>query len=139
MKKVLVFGAFDGLHPGHIDFFRQAREHGDYLVVSIGTDENVTQIKGMAPLFSEEERKAVVEQLKCVDEVVIGEKENYYQGIVNIDPEVICLGYDQWATEEDVKVGLVKVGLGKVEVVRLSAYKENRAKSTFLKNKSVDF
>ena len=139
MKKVLVFGAFDGLHPGHIDFFRQAREHGDRLVVSVGTDENVARIKGRAPLFSQEERKAVIEQLKCVDEVLIGEKENYYQGIVKIDPDVICLGYDQWATEDDVKTGLKKVGLDKVEVIRLSAYKENRAKSTFLKDKSVDF
>ena len=139
MKKVLVFGAFDGLHPGHIDFFRQAREHGDRLVVSVGTDENVAQIKGKAPLFSQEERKAVIEQLKCVDEVLIGEKENYYQGIVKIDPDVICLGYDQWAAEDDVKTGLKKVGLDKVEVIRLSAYKENRAKSTFLKDKSLDF
>ena len=139
MKKVLVFGAFDGLHPGHIDFFRQAREHGDRLVVSVGTDENVAQIKGKAPLFSQEERKAVIEQLKCVDEVLIGEKENYYLGIVKIDPDIICLGYDQWATEDDVKTGLKKVGLDKVEVIRLSAYKENRAKSTFLKDKSVDF
>lgn len=139
MKRVLVFGAFDGLHPGHIDFFRQARLHGDYLVVSIGTDENVTSIKGKPPLFSQEERKAVVEQLKGVDEVVIGEKENYYLGIKKINPSVICLGYDQWASDEDVKLGLEKVGLEKVEVVRLSPYKANRAKSTFLKDKSVDF
>jgi len=25
MKKVLVFGTFDGLHPGHINFFEQAK------------------------------------------------------------------------------------------------------------------
>ena len=24
--KIMVFGTFDGLHPGHLDFFRQARD-----------------------------------------------------------------------------------------------------------------
>ena len=45
----MVFGAFDGLHPGHLDFFRQAKEYGDTLVVSVGTDKNVEKIKGKKP------------------------------------------------------------------------------------------
>ena len=46
MKVVMVFGAFDGFHPGHLDFFKQARAYGDILVVSVGTDRNVEKIKG---------------------------------------------------------------------------------------------
>ena len=44
MKSVLVFGAFDGLHPGHLDFFLQAKKFGDHLIVSVGTDKNVEKI-----------------------------------------------------------------------------------------------
>ena len=45
MKKVMVFGTFDGLHEGHLDFFRQAREYGDYLIVAVARDVNVKKIK----------------------------------------------------------------------------------------------
>ena len=41
MKKVIVFGTFDILHQGHLDFFRQAKQYGDYLIVAVAHDENV--------------------------------------------------------------------------------------------------
>ena len=33
MKKVIVFGSFDYIHPGHLNFFEQAKSYGDYLIV----------------------------------------------------------------------------------------------------------
>ena len=33
MARVMCFGTFDLLHPGHEDYFRQAREFGDELIV----------------------------------------------------------------------------------------------------------
>lgn len=139
MKKVLVFGAFDGLHPGHISFFKQAKKHGDFLIVSVGLDQNVETIKGKKPLFSQEERLELVRTLKIVDAAVLGAKADYYQAVKKLGPDIICLGYDQWASVEDVKRGLKSAGLGNVKVLRLKPYKEARAKSTHLKNKSVDF
>ena len=135
----MVFGAFDGLHPGHLDFFKQAKKHGDYLVVSVGTDKNVEKIKGKKPLFSQKERLGLVSSCKIVDEAVLGHETDYYSHIRQINPDVIGLGYDQWANEAEVRKGLVKVGLSKTEVVRLKPYKEDRSKSTILKNNSVDF
>ena len=41
MKKVLVFGTFDGLHEGHKDFLRQAKQYGDHLTVVVGRDSTV--------------------------------------------------------------------------------------------------
>ncbi|MBI3341984.1 FAD synthase [Candidatus Curtissbacteria bacterium] len=139
MKRVLVFGAFDGLHPGHIDFFKQAKAHGDYLIVSVGRDANVEKIKKRPALFSEGERVELVSSIKDVDEVVLGEKDDYFAGIKKIGPDVICLGYDQWASEQEVLAGLKKVGLGNVEVIRLKPHKQDIAKSTNLKKNSVDF
>lgn len=135
----MVFGAFDGLHPGHLDFFAQAKEHGDYLIVSIGTDKNVQKIKGKRPLFNEQERQALVSAVKIVDKAVLGAEDNFYKHIGDLAPDVICLGYDQWAREDEVKRELLKARLFNVEVVRLKAYKVDRAKSTHLKNHSVDF
>lgn len=138
MKKVMCFGAFDGLHPGHLDFFRQARNHGDFLIVSVGTDKNVQRIKGKKSLFSEEERLEVVSQCRLVDQAVLGAQGDFYQEIAKYAPDVICLGYDQWAQEDEVTKELMLVGLPETKVVRLKQYKIDRAKSTFVKDKSVD-
>ena len=139
MKKVMVFGAFDGLHPGHLDFFKQAKRYGDFLIVSVGIDKNVEVIKGKAPLFNQKERLDLIKNLKIANLVVGGVARNYYKAIKKYKPDVICLGYDQWASEDDVRVGLDSVGLTKTKVVRLKPYLENRAKSTIVKENSVDY
>src|SRR3990172_2665546 len=130
MKKVLVFGAFDGLHPGHLDFFRQAKKFGDYLIVSVGTDKNVEKIKGKKPLFSQKERLSLVRSCRIVDKAVLGAEQDFYSHISQIGPDVVGLGYDQWASEEEVKKELLKVELLRTQVVRLKPYKADRAKST---------
>lgn len=139
MKKVMLFGAFDGLHPGHMDFFKQAKKMGNYLIVSVGLDENVKKIKGKKPLFSQNERLNLVSSLKIVDEAVLGSKTDFYQHIKKYKPDLICLGYDQWAKVDEVQTELKKVGLADTKVVRLEPYKQDIAKSTVLKRKSVDF
>lgn len=95
MKKVLVFGTFDGLHKGHIDFFKQAKKYGEFLVVVISRDKTVLKVKGHFPDKSEKERKKDVENCYLVDKAVLGSVSNYYQIIKKIKPDVICLGYDQ--------------------------------------------
>jgi len=54
MKKVMCFGAFDGLHPGHLDFFRQAKRYGDFLIVSVGSfSTNIKSLTGFMILHPE--------------------------------------------------------------------------------------
>src|SRR3990167_1952473 len=122
LKKVMVFGAFDGFHPGHLDFFRQAKKFGDFLIVSVGTDKNVEKIKGKKPLFSEEERLDLVANLKIVDRAVLGAAHDFYVQIKQQAPDVICLGYDQWSTEKEVTSNLRGVVLLNTEVYRLKPY-----------------
>lgn len=139
MKVVMVFGAFDGLHPGHLDFFRQAKKFGDFLIVSLGTDKNVEKTKGKGPLFGEKERLDLIKQLRVVNKAVLGSQTDYFLHIKQYAPDVICLGYDQWAQEEHVRRELDRVGLVKTEIYRLRPYEPTRAKSTILKKKSVEF
>ena len=55
-SQVVVFGIFDGVHEGHRDFFQQAREYGDALMVILGRDSSARSLKSRAPRYSEEER-----------------------------------------------------------------------------------
>jgi cytidyltransferase-like protein len=69
MKIVLCTGGYDPLHSGHIEYFKAAKQLGDYLVVGVNSDEWLTRKKGR-PFMSFEERCAIVKELKCVDEVI---------------------------------------------------------------------
>ncbi len=81
----------------------------------------------------------MVSHVDVVDRAVIGEEKDFYKHIAAIGPDVICLGYDQWASDEEVEKNLKSIGLWKTKVVRLKPHKEDRAKSTHVKNHSVDF
>lgn len=69
--KVWVDGCFDLMHYGHANALRQAKEMGDYLVVGVHSDADITKHKG-PPVTTEEERYISVEACKWVDEVVRG-------------------------------------------------------------------
>ena len=68
--RVWMDGAFDMLHYGHMNAFRQGRAHGTYLVVGVNSDDSIAACKGCAPVMCNEERLAAVQGCKFVDEVV---------------------------------------------------------------------
>jgi len=69
IKKVWCDGCYDMVHFGHANSLRQAKAMGDYLIVGVHTDEEITQHKG-PPVFNEQERYRMVRAIKWVDEVV---------------------------------------------------------------------
>ena len=70
MKRVIVNGTFDVLHVGHLELLNYAKSLGDYLIVAIDTDLRVTSLKGPGrPVNNQLERKTLLQNLKCVDEV----------------------------------------------------------------------
>lgn len=134
MKKVLIFGAFDLLHPGHLDFFRQAKELGDHLVVVVGTDKNVTKTKGKKPLQNESVRLRMVVNAPHVDEAYLGDKNfDYIKTIKKLNPGIICLGYDQQPSDEELSDELKNHDLASIKIIRLKPYKDHIFKSTKIK------
>lgn len=130
----MVFGTFDMLHEGHLDFFRQARSlaPGPTLIVSIARDGAVARIKGTRPRRSENERLALVSACELVDEAVLGDTEGYLAHILEAKPDIIALGYDQegeyvQTLEDDLR----RAGLN-TKVTRLTAYKPEMYKTSFL-------
>jgi len=70
MKKIVVNGTFDVIHPGHLALLNYARSLGDFLLVAIDTDERVRDLKGPTrPINNQHERKLLLENLRAVDQV----------------------------------------------------------------------
>ena len=126
----MVFGAFDYLHQGHIDFFNQARQHGDYLIVVVARDQTVKKIKNTHPTFSEKDRLLAVRESLGVDLAILGDSQDYFKNIKKYQPEVICLGYDQVGFSGE----LPKL-FPKIKIVRLKPFYPEIYKSSIIKNK----
>jgi len=60
----------DLFHAGHVEFFKQARAEGDYLIVGIHNDAAVESDK-RTPYLTMEERKIPIEACRYVDEVIL--------------------------------------------------------------------
>ena len=68
MKRIITYGTFDLIHPGHINILKKAKELGDELYVGLSTDK-FCETKGKTPVLSYEQRKIVLESIKYVDYV----------------------------------------------------------------------
>ena len=69
MKISVVSGGFDPIHSGHISYISAAKKFGDHLIVALNSDKWLEEKKGKA-FMPFEERKAILENLKNVDEVI---------------------------------------------------------------------
>lgn len=129
-RRVLVAGTFDLIHEGHIKLLWEAKklagEDGE-LVVVIARDENVKRFKGRYPVHRGSTRAYIVKNLKPVDRVLLGEKDPL-ASVLKIRPDIIVLGYDQWAEERWIMEELRKKGLN-VRVIRLPKFGDSSSSS----------
>lgn len=122
-KRVLVFGTFDLLHPGHRYFLREAKKYGEKLFVVIARDTNVFRVKNKWPRDNEKTRLEHVQKLSFVFKAYLGYKnwEKRYQMIQKIHPDIICKGYDQKIRD-----------IPGVQIIPISSYAPHRYNSTIL-------
>jgi len=132
MKIVMAFGSFDVLHPGHLYFLNQAKSKGDKLIVVIALDKTIEKVKGEKPKYNERQRLEHVKGMPMVDKAVLGYEKDPYEIIEEINPDIICLGYDQDSYSENLKEKLAERGLNP-KIIRLGPYKEDIYKSSKLK------
>lgn len=133
MKKVLVGGVFDLLHPGHVWFLQKSRGYGDYLVVVVARDRTVEKKKGRLPVIPEDQRLEMVKSLRFVDEAVLGNENDFLETVKKINPDLVVLGHDQSLDEKITKYLKEK----QIEIIKLKEKKDGNLMNTSLIIKRV--
>jgi FAD synthetase len=141
-KIVLASGAFDLLHYGHVYYLTEAKRSGGKnakLVVIIARDAMIKKLKGSGPIISEDERRAVVESLKVVDEAILGyENLNMIGVITALKPDIVALGHDQKNIASKLQNILAKEKL-KIQVLTIKKYEEKElVSSSKIKKKIIE-
>jgi len=120
LKVVMLGGAFEIIHPGHVLALSEARNLGNTLVVVVATDESVERNKGRPPATNQALRVALVSSLRQVDLALPGNKGSIYEILVRIRPDVVALGYDQHHNGEEIVREAAKRGVA-ISTARLGS------------------
>jgi D-beta-D-heptose 7-phosphate kinase/D-beta-D-heptose 1-phosphate adenosyltransferase len=100
-------GCFDILHSGHITFFRQCKELGDILVVGLGPDKIIRELKGQdRPINPENNRAYLLSAIQDVDHIILADeslapgKIHFTNLLEKLNPNIFVLNDDDSALKE---------------------------------------
>ena len=118
---VLVGGAFDLIHRGHVEFLEKAKNEGDILIILLESDKKTREIKGKnRPINTQEDRAFILSRFKMVDYILLlpyfRRDQDYEKLVKMVQPDIIAV------TKSDTLIKLKKryareVGGRLVEVI----------------------
>ncbi len=95
MKPKIVFtcGCFDLIHAGHIAYLKEAKSMGNELIIGVTKDKFVNKLKGKKrPIIPEQDRVAIINALRCVDNAFLGNNPNFAKDIKLLKPDIYVKG-----------------------------------------------
>lgn len=101
MNRIITFGTFDLFHVGHLRLLERAKLIGDFLIVGVSSDELNFSKKHINAIIPHEDRKLIINSLRCVDKVFTEEsleKKKHY--IMEHKADVLVMG-DDWRGKLD--------------------------------------
>lgn len=108
MKKVFVSGTYDILHAGHIQFFKEAKALGDYLIVSFCSEKNLLLYKNRRASVPDDNKKILLESIRYIDKVVIGNDDggiwDFVPAFLAEKPDILAVTTDDKYVEEKRKL-----------------------------------
>ena len=106
---VITFGTFDVFHVGHLRLLDRAKSYGDRLIVGVSTDKLNIEKKGRPPVYMQDERKEIIQALKCVEDVFFEETlELKSEYIKYYNADILVMG-DDWKGKFDEFSSLCEV------------------------------
>ena len=142
-KKVFVSGCYDLLHSGHVEFFKQASQFGD-LYVGIGSDATYLEYKHRKPMFPQEERLFMVQNIKAVKEAYINEGSGVIDFLPTLDivkPDIFVVNAEGGSdTKRQLceERGILYIELERTPAEGLQARSSSSLKAAMQKNESSD-
>ncbi len=152
--RVLVFGTFDGLHPGHRSFLsqalRRALNHSPHrskassggsgsgrgeLFIVVARDVNVKRSKGKLPVQKEAQRRRAVQAAFPDARVLLGELDDRFLPVVTLRPDLVLLGYDQQFPPGIEERDFAEAGIA---IERLPPFKPEKYKSSLLRKQKIE-
>lgn len=107
-RVVLTTGCYDLLHAGHVRHLERSKALGTRLIVALNSDASVRALKGAdRPINPQGQRKAVLEAIRCVDEVRVFDGPNALELINEVKPDVLTAGFG-YKRDDVVGVRLVE-------------------------------
>ena len=130
---VLAAGVFDLLHYGHIRYLEEAKKTGgpdSRLVVIVARDETVRRQKESDPIIPEDQRRAVIEALRVVDEALLGfEDMDLDRVLQQVKPDIVVVGHDQMAIKNQVEK-INKAREMQIRIIQISQFGEDDLNSS---------
>ncbi len=87
-------GVFDMFHIGHLNILKRAKEQCEYLIVGVTTDELCFSRKGKLPIIKFEERCAIINAIKYVDQVIAQDNMDKFSIVKKYGCDVVFVGSD---------------------------------------------
>jgi len=132
-RVVLASGTFDLIHLGHVKYLEEAKKAGGKnaeLIVIVARDSTVEKRKGKRTVMPEDQRRALVESLKVVDEAILGfEGFSIDKVIEKITPDLVAVGHDQEGIEREVRKAIEDKKFN-VQVVRIGRFGKKELNSS---------
>lgn len=120
--KTIVFtaGSWDLIHVGQVRYLKEAKSHGDILVVGVSSNQAIRSVKGKnKPILDEKIRAEVLTHLRYVDFVTILPEPSCQPTLGLLKPDVFITVREDWASDYKSSIEyktVTKYG-GKIEVV----------------------
>lgn len=92
-------GVFDLFHIGHLNLLNNAKAQCDYLYVGVNADELVKEYKGIVPNINQQERLAIVENIKAVDKAFVATTLDKAEILKDVRFDAVFIG-DDWKNNE---------------------------------------
>ena len=91
-------GVFDMFHIGHLNILKRAKEQCEHLVVGVTTDELCFRNKKKYPIICQEDRVAIVESIRYVDQVVFQSDMDKLNAVCRCGADAVFVGSDWQGT-----------------------------------------
>jgi len=70
LRRGIIAGSFDLIHPGYIKMFEDAKTVCDYLIVALQDDPTIDRPQKNRPVQTKEERQYILQSIRYIDEII---------------------------------------------------------------------